>query len=264
MLTSPGTTVEGCGQRSTYGGMRMKFVRSFVWLAAATALVVAGGLSSSPVLTSPAEAATVKVSYPKKPQTSVKVYRLQQRLVRAKVLKARDQTGHFNVATVAAIKKFQLAHQLPRTGKVNKATWTALVAATGATPEVTVKTLDKRCQVHGRAICVDKTLRKLYYVKNSKVLQIMDARFGSRWTPTREGRFSIRWKSRNHTSSIFGVYMPYAMFFNGGQAVHWSAAFKKHGYHGASHGCVNIRDKAGIRWLFDQMRVGDRVVVYRS
>ena len=58
--------------------------------------------------------------------------------------------------------------------------------------------------------------------------------------------------------------MPYAMFFSGGQAVHYSADFAARGYAGCSHGCVNIRDKAGIAWVFDRVRNGDRVVVYRS
>jgi lipoprotein-anchoring transpeptidase ErfK/SrfK len=58
--------------------------------------------------------------------------------------------------------------------------------------------------------------------------------------------------------------MPYAMFFSGGQAVHYSSDFAIRGYGGASHGCVNIRDRDGITHLFDQVRVGDTVVVYWS
>ena len=36
------------------------------------------------------------------------------------------------------------------------------------------------------------------------------------------------------------------------------------GYNSCSHGCVNIRNKSGIRWVFNRVRVGDRVIVYRS
>ena len=53
-----------------------------------------------------------------------------------------------------------------------------------------------------------------------------------------------------------------AMFFSGGQAVHYSPDFASVGYNGASHGCVNIRDYAGIKKLFDTVRVGDKVIVY--
>ena len=56
--------------------------------------------------------------------------------------------------------------------------------------------------------------------------------------------------------------MPYAMFFSGGQAVHYSADFAKNGYNGASHGCVNVRDKGAIASLFDQVGTGDKVAVY--
>jgi lipoprotein-anchoring transpeptidase ErfK/SrfK len=58
--------------------------------------------------------------------------------------------------------------------------------------------------------------------------------------------------------------MPYSMFFDGGQAVHYSSDFAAVGYAGASHGCVNIRDYDGVAHLYDQVRVGDTVVVYWS
>ena len=57
--------------------------------------------------------------------------------------------------------------------------------------------------------------------------------------------------------------MPYAMFFSGGQAVHYSPDFAARGYSGASHGCVNVRNLVGIQSLFAQARVGDKVIVYR-
>ena len=58
--------------------------------------------------------------------------------------------------------------------------------------------------------------------------------------------------------------MPFAMCFSGGQAVHYSPDFASVGYGGASHGCVNIRDLDGIAALFDEVQVGDAVVVYWS
>jgi lipoprotein-anchoring transpeptidase ErfK/SrfK len=57
--------------------------------------------------------------------------------------------------------------------------------------------------------------------------------------------------------------MPYAMFFSGGQAVHFSYDFSMRGYAGGSHGCVNVRDEAAIAELFAQVRTGDKVVVHR-
>ena len=58
--------------------------------------------------------------------------------------------------------------------------------------------------------------------------------------------------------------MPYAMFFSGGQAVHYSPDFAARGYNGASHGCVNVRNLSAdpVR-CSAQVRVGDKVIVYR-
>ena len=123
--------------------------------------------------------------------------------------------------------------------------------------------LDRRCQ-SGRVLCIDKSGRTLRWVVGGKVKMTMAARFGARSTPTREGTFKVYRKSRDHVSHEYGSPMPFAMFFSGGQAVHYSSDFAARGYAGASHGCVNIRDRGKVRRLFDQVRVGDRVVVYRS
>jgi lipoprotein-anchoring transpeptidase ErfK/SrfK len=71
-------------------------------------------------------------------------------------------------------------------------------------------------------------------------------------------------KDADHVSQLYGSSMPFAIIFSGGQAVHYSSDFATYGYAGASHGCVNIRDYDGVRWLFSQVRVGDEVVVYWS
>ena len=102
------------------------------------------------------------------------------------------------------------------------------------------------------------------YVVNGVVKMQLDVRFGAQKTATREGAFSVGWKSRNHVSKLYDSPMPYAMFFSGGQAVHYSSDFAARGYAGGSHGCVNVRDLGKIKWLFDQVKVGDKVIVYRS
>jgi len=135
----------------------------------------------------------------------------------------------------------------------------AMAASSGST-----RRIDKRCRVRGRVLCIDKTRDKLYYMRNSRVIKTMDARFGCARTRTREGRFRVFRKSRHHVSSIYKTPMPYAMFFSGGQAVHYSADFARRGYRGCSHGCVNIRYRAGISYVYSRIRIGDRVVVYRS
>jgi lipoprotein-anchoring transpeptidase ErfK/SrfK len=122
--------------------------------------------------------------------------------------------------------------------------------------------LDSRCMTKGRVLCINKKTRKLVYLVNGKPIQVMDVRFGSSRTPTRNGVFKVYRKSKNHVSSLYHSKMPYAMFFSGGQAVHYSSDFKARGYNGASHGCVNVRDKKKVAWVFARVHVGDRVVVY--
>jgi hypothetical protein len=246
-----------------------KVIRLLLGVVTATALV--GVASGTEPVAAPAQAATSYVSTtytaPKKGQTNSGVKALQRRLVKAKTLGPAYVTSYFGDLTESAVKKFQRNNGLTANGRVSRTTWNKLVAKTGkikiGSSAGSVK-IDRRCKVSGRSLCIDKRTDKLYYMKNSKIIRTYDARFGCAATRTREGKFSVLWKSRHHVSSIYHTPMPYAMFFSGGQAVHYSADFARRGYNGCSHGCVNIRNRAGIAWIFDQVRVGDRVVVYRS
>jgi lipoprotein-anchoring transpeptidase ErfK/SrfK len=126
------------------------------------------------------------------------------------------------------------------------------------------KGLDSRC-LTGRALCADKSTSTLRWVVDGEVKQTLAVRFGCKDDrETREGAFQIGWKSRDHVSSIYETPMPFAMFFSGGQAVHYSEDFANRGYDGCSHGCVNVKNYDGIAWLFDQVQVGDKVIVYWS
>lgn len=257
------TALSGKGE-----AVRRRIISILVSLAVATALIGTVTVGTAPTA---AAASYVSKTYtaPKKGQSTSGVLALQRRLIKAKALSSSYATGYFGDKTEAAVKKFQRRHGLSASGKVTRATWRKLVARTGtmkisSSASSTGKKIDKRCRYSGRALCIDKTRDKLYYMKNSKVIKTFDARFGCASTRTREGRFRVNWKSRHHVSSIYHTPMPYAMFFSGGQAVHYSSDFARRGYNGCSHGCVNIRNKSGLRWVFDRVRVGDRVIVYRS
>lgn len=181
-----------------------------------------------------------------------------------------DVTGSYDSATVEAVKGFQAKRAIPVTGAVDQRTLDRLHAMT-TTPSYEEKNnivpkpgaLDPRCKT-GRALCVDKSRNNLRWVVDGRVIATYDVRFGSDELPTREGAFNVFQKSRDHVSSLYDTSMPFAMFFSGGQAVHYSPDFAANGYSGASHGCVNVRDYNGIAWLFDQVRIGDKVIVYRS
>ncbi|MFE0648979.1 peptidoglycan-binding protein [Streptomyces sp. NPDC059534] len=181
----------------------------------------------------------------------------------------RAPTGFYGTMTAGAVKKFQNRRGLPQTGSVDEATWRQLLSVTGKPtadelkPSTTNKldTPDPRCMT-GRVLCISKESRTLAWMIDGKVVSSMDVRFGSENTPTREGVFNVGWKARDWTSTIYHTPMPYAMFFSRGQAVHYSADFAARGYAGASHGCVNVRDKVKLSALFDQVKPGDKVVVH--
>ncbi|MFD4141519.1 MULTISPECIES: L,D-transpeptidase family protein [unclassified Streptomyces] len=179
-------------------------------------------------------------------------------------------TGSYGPVTTSAVKGFQGKRGLPTTGTTDTVTWQKLLGMTtkptraeldGTTVEKPKAKPDPRCMT-GRVLCISKTTRTLSWMVDGKVLSTMDVRFGSQYTPTREGQFNVGWKSRDHVSTLYHTPMPYAMFFSGGQAVHYSSDFAARGYNGASHGCVNVRDKGKVAALFDQVRTGDRVVIY--
>lgn len=181
-----------------------------------------------------------------------------------------EVTGRYAGSTVEAVQAFQTARKIPVTGQVDRRTLTRLKELTREPTRAelfnivpTGPALDARC-VTGRAMCVDKTSRSLRWVVDGVVLRTVEVRFGSDELPTREGAFAVYRKSRDHVSSLYDTSMPFAMFFSGGQAVHYSPDFAANGYNGASHGCVNVRDRGAVAWLFDQVRIGDKVIVYRS
>lgn len=195
--------------------------------------------------------------------TSAAVKDAQLRLANLGYLAVKSATGTYGSLTTTAVTKFQVSRNLPQTGKLDKVSLNLLKLVAPASTGVAAGILDRRC-LTGHTMCIDKTTRKLYWVVDGSVKKIMDARFGALSTPTREGQFAVYYKDRDHVSGLYGSAMPFSMFFSGGQAVHYSSDFAARGYLGASHGCVNIRDYSGIAWLFDQVKIGDKVVVYWS
>ncbi|MFE4666287.1 L,D-transpeptidase family protein [Streptomyces sp. NPDC056716] len=178
-------------------------------------------------------------------------------------------TGTYDDLTERAVKGFQDKRGLPPTGETDTVTWQRLLGMTkepgqwelylmgGQEPDAP----DPRC-LTGRVLCVSKASRTLRWMVDGRTVTTTEVRFGAEYTPTREGVFQVYWKSRDHVSTLYDSPMPYAMFFSGGQAVHYSSDFAAQGYAGASHGCVNVRDEKLIADLFTQVRNGDKVVVH--
>ena len=162
-------------------------------------------------------------------------------------------------ATLAA-----LAHVRSKFGLSSGTSVTASVFARLSSLTRSHGVLPAACRTSGPVLCVDKTQKSLRFVRAGKVVLTTDARFGSDALPTREGTFHVQRKDATHVSSLYHTSMPFAMFFSGGQAVHYSPYFHRDGYNGHSHGCVNIRDYATAGYLFAHSPIGTKVVVYRS
>ncbi|WP_165986698.1 peptidoglycan-binding protein [Streptomyces sp. YIM 98790] len=186
-----------------------------------------------------------------------------------------DPTGYYGNVTTASVKSYQEAAGLEVTGTVYEDTWDLLKSQTRNPTEDELRppvevpeadeadesSLDPRC-MKGRVLCISKTTSQLVWMIDGEVQLTLDVRFGAEGYETREGEFTVYWKSRDHHSTLYDSPMPFAMFFDGGQAVHYSENFRQNGYNGGSYGCVNVRDYDSLEWLFDEVREGDKVVIY--
>ncbi|MFI0823557.1 L,D-transpeptidase family protein [Streptomyces roseolus] len=274
-LVATGCTAQaagpGSGGRTGGGGPAASATNAPVTAAPSPSSVPTPGASASdgsdakPSSSAPASAAEVLME---DGDENEQVRELQARLRQLDHFD-RAPTGFYGSITGKAVSAFQKKRGLPATGSVDEATWQRLLGlsrkptADELKPSTTNE-LDAPAAacMKGRVLCISKESRTLAWMIDGRVVSSMDVRFGSENTPTREGTFAVGWKAKDWTSTIYHTPMPYAMFFSGGQAVHYSSDFAARGYGGASHGCVNVRDRAKIAALFDQVKVGDKVVVH--
>jgi lipoprotein-anchoring transpeptidase ErfK/SrfK len=79
--------------------------------------------------------------------------------------------------------------------------------------------------------------------------------YGTPGSPTPTGTFSVSWKDKENTSSIYRIPMPYSVFFApGGIAFHEGDVAED------SHGCVHLPpDAAPV--FFDSLVRGDVVQI---
>lgn len=172
--------------------------------------------------------------------------------------------GKFGPSTTRAVQSVQSTYFLPQDGKVDRRTWRMIRNVAGK-----VGVLPQVCRSEAKTLCIDKTAKVIRYIKNGKVDRTVHVRFGVPGldTPTGTHRIWFRW--RDATSGINGpdeprAPMPFALFFNGDIAVHYSPTFAATGYYpgGGSHGCVNVADRNDAIYLFNQMPLRGLVHVY--
>ncbi|MFF2325090.1 MULTISPECIES: L,D-transpeptidase family protein [unclassified Streptomyces] len=171
----------------------------------------------------------------------------------------RPADGRQSPQDCAAIRDFQRTHQLGRQdGYAGLETYrqTQIVRA-GTHPNA-----DGSCPVDvGRVVCVDMT-RQFLWLQNGKKLEYgpVATRTGRWGEETRPGMHKIFRRVRDDYSQLFdNAPMPYAQYFDGGQAIHgrYDDLFDGSG----SAGCVNLSLK-DAKVLWDRLGIGAPVFVW--
>lgn len=164
--------------------------------------------------------------------------------------------ARFGDSTRVALDAFAEKFGAAASDLVDRALWDDIKGTAGE-----VGTLPKPCTDVPKAICLNTTQRLLRLVRDGEVILTVDARFGIPGERTRRGTFSVQRRSPDHYSRLYRTSMPLALFFSGGQAIHYSPYFARDGYAGGSHGCVNLRDRAVAQRVYDWSPRGTRVHV---
>ncbi|MFD9339280.1 L,D-transpeptidase family protein [Streptomyces sp. NPDC060028] len=171
----------------------------------------------------------------------------------------RPVDGTQSAADCAAVRAFQQRSGIePAEGYPGLVTYRMMVAvAARANPNAA-----GLCPVRPhRVTCIDLD-RQLLWVQRDRdvVFPPVPIRTGRDDQETRPGWHEVYWRSIDHKSSLYDdAPMPYAQFFDGGQALHGRPGDLY--AHGGSAGCVNLSvPDAGRLW--DLLTEGDAVYVW--
>ena len=144
-------------------------------------------------------------------------------------------TGTYYGITERGVKAFQARRHLPVTGAMDAATWKLLLQRTVRRPTAIPAT----CKTAGWHACYDRTAHQVTLWSNGSIYNTWLVRGGASTMQTRLGTHKVYYRDIDHVSGQFGSPMPYAQFFDGGEALHGSRLmmdpFVDH-----SHGCVNF------------------------
>jgi hypothetical protein len=174
----------------------------------------------------------------------------------------RTADGRQSAADCRAIQGFQRTHGItPTMGYAGPLTWRTMSTmlaqrAAGKNPNQAGKCPTNK----GRIACVDLT-RQLSWIQDGKKLKYgpVPVRTGRDGAETRTGSSKVYWRNIKHWSTLYDVWMPYAQFFDGGQAFH--SVTKSMWNPPGSGGCVNMRpNDAKAYW--NLLKNGDDVYVY--
>ncbi|WP_455352865.1 L,D-transpeptidase family protein [Streptomyces sp. SYSU K217416] len=174
----------------------------------------------------------------------------------------RPVDGRQSAADCTAIRSFQAKHGItPTIGYAGPVTWRTMSTMLAQRAAGTNPNKAGTCPVNkGRIACVDLT-RQLSWIQDGRTLKYgpVPVRTGKNGTETRTGAKKIYYRSANHWSTIYKVWMPYSQFFDGGQAFH--STTKSMWNPPGSGGCVNMRP-ADAKAYWGMLKNGDDVFVY--
>ncbi|MFD8390335.1 L,D-transpeptidase [Streptomyces sp. NPDC059680] len=166
--------------------------------------------------------------------------------------------GKQSTADCKAIRAFQLKYKIkPAIGFAGPVTWsTMMLVSAKKNPNAA-----KKCPVRSyKVACVDLDRQLTWVQKGSKVVfGPVPMRSGRTGHVTRKGWHTIYWRHKNHWSTLYNQPMPYAQFFDGGEAFHavYGSIYTTVG----SYGCVNLT-LGDARRLWDVLKKGDHVYVW--
>lgn len=193
--------------------------------------------------------------------------------------------GDFGPATALAAGHLQTAHGLWRDNVIGSATWPVLLGAPDDKPGPDI---DPRsiayAKSEGAAVDISMKDRQVRYLTRRTDGSVrthigMEARFGGPnyqrkngkalrdkpkidW-PTDKGAFRVYFKKIDEVSRVVkDSPMPFSVYYNGGEAVHYSPDFAAHGYAGSSHGCVNVRNRKQAERFFNKVKLDTAVIVH--
>ncbi len=181
--------------------------------------------------------------------------------------------GAYHPATQQAIASFRTQVGLPASRVMDERTWARLIGQTrnpryaqlfDQPPASTLtQQLDARCMT-GKVVCISWEQKKMSLVVDGRTQFTRVARFARPGWESDKGEFRIWFMNSDTVSTIFGerTPMPYAIFYDKNVAIHYSDDFDQVGYAGGSHGCSQLNDYQTAKWLYEQVKVGDKVVVY--
>ncbi|MEV5878613.1 L,D-transpeptidase [Streptomyces sp. NPDC052101] len=169
-----------------------------------------------------------------------------------------DTDGKQSGDDCKVIREFQVKHKIkPASGFAGPVTWSTMMLISAKKDPNAAKKCPERSY---NVACVDLDRQLTWVQKDSEVVfGPVPMRSGRKGHLTRKGWHTVYWRHKNHVSTLYDEPMPYAQFFDGGEAFHavYGSIYTTVG----SWGCVNLKlDDA--RALWGVLKKGDRVYVW--